>query len=207
MPLLVALDLRDVVLAGHSLGGHVANRVATLYPSSVRRVIYLDAAKDSTGLAALRAAAPSVRPEPAPGVPGRAHSAQRRLYFSFWSDAQEADFHSARTAPEIPAMEDLLALQDWSAVRQPQLDVCALDTPAVQFPWLEGRDRAALADKIASYISDRFIPWERASCDRYGREARTGTLVVVPESNHYVFLVTPEQTYLAMRRWLDATEK
>lgn len=95
------LELRDVVLVGHSLGGHVANRVAALYPSSVARVIYLDAAKDSTGLAELRAAAPSTRPSPAQLVasPGRAHLFQRLLYFAFWSDGQEADFRLAEPPP------------------------------------------------------------------------------------------------------------
>lgn len=107
---LVALHLADVVLVGHSLGGHVANRVAALYPNSVSRVIYLDAAKDSTGLADVRAAAPSQRPNSSTLVRGadtRTHWAQRRLYFNYWSDAQEADYRSGGTAPEIPAMTDL----------------------------------------------------------------------------------------------------
>ena len=74
--------------------------------------------------------------------------------------------------------------------------------PAVQFPWLAGVERARLAPRIAAYVSERFVPWERASCTRFAREATRGTLVVVPESNHYVFLVSPEQTYVAMTRWL-----
>jgi len=200
-----ALRLRDVILVGHSLGGHVANRVAILHGSRVARVIYLDAAKDSTGLAALRAAAPTVRPSPealSRGDDARAHWAQRRLYFAFWSNAQEADYRAGRTAPEIPSMSDLYSLQDWRAVRQPQLDVCALDTPSVQFPWLAGRDRERMTSQIARYLADRFVPWERASCARFAAEARSGTLVIVPQSNHYVFLVSPEQTYVAMKRWL-----
>lgn len=204
---LVALHLSDVVLAGHSLGGHVANRAAALYPSAVSRVIYLDAAKDSTGLADLRAAAPSQRPSPSTLVRGadpRTHWAQRRLYFNYWSDAQEADYRSGGTAPEIPVMADLYALVDWRSVKQPQMDICALDSPAVQFPWLDGVERARLADRIAAYVSERFVPWERASCARFAREATNGTLVIVPESNHYVFLVSPEQTYLAMTRWLKS---
>src|SRR5205823_1967042 len=40
-----ALRARDVVLVGHSLGGHVANRAAARHPHAVTRVIYLDAAK------------------------------------------------------------------------------------------------------------------------------------------------------------------
>jgi pimeloyl-ACP methyl ester carboxylesterase len=205
---LLALHLHDVVLAGHSLGGHVANRVAALYPNAVSRVVYLDAAKDSTGLAALRAAAPSVRPEPGTLVRGedaRAHWAQRRLYFNYWSDAQEADYRSGRTAPEIAAMSDLYALQDWHLMKQPQLDVCALDTAAVQFPWLEGAERARLADRIAAYVNERFVPWERASCIRFARQATNATLVTVPASNHYVFLVSPEQSYVAITRWLQST--
>lgn len=199
------LGLRDVVLVGHSLGGHVANRVATLSRGRVARVIYLDAAKDSTGLAALRAAAPTVRPSPdtlSRGDDARAHWAQRRLYFAFWSDAQEADYRAGRTAPEIPSMSDLYALQDWRSVRQPQLDLCALDTPSVQFPWLAGPARNQMTTRIARYVADRFIPWERASCARFVNEARSGTLAIVPQSNHYVFLVSPEQTYVTMKRWL-----
>ncbi len=124
------------------------------------------------------------------------------LYFSFWSDAQEADYRAGRTAPEIPSMSDLYALQDWRAVRQPQLDVCALDTPSVQFPWVAGAARERMQVAIAKYVGEQFVPWERASCARFAKEALSGTLVVVPESNHYVFLVSPEQTYVAMSRWL-----
>lgn len=202
---LIALRASDVVLVGHSLGGHVANRVATLYQKSVARVIYLDAAKDSIGLAALRAAAPTTRPSPdtlTRGADSRTHWAQRRLFFSFWSDAQEADYRSGKTAAEIPAMTDLYALQNWAVVRQPQLDICAFDWPAVQFPWLAGAAREPLAGEISKYVVEQFVPWERASCERFRRDARDGTLVIVPESNHYVFLVSPERTYVAMTRWL-----
>lgn len=200
-----ALKLKDAILVGHSLGGHVANRVAALYPTSVSRVIYLDAAKDSTGLATLRAAAPTTRPPIADArrsTQARAHDLQRRLYFSFWSDAQEADVRAAGTAPEIATMSDLYALQDWSSVRQPQLAICALDTPDVQFPWLDARERLALHERIEHYVRGRFVPWERGGCERFSREASDGSLVVIPESNHYVFLVSPEQTYVAMRHWL-----
>jgi pimeloyl-ACP methyl ester carboxylesterase len=203
---IVALGLRDVTLVGHSLGGHVANRVAALYPSAVSRVIYLDAAKDSTGLAALRAAAPAMRPtvpDSAWSTRDRARATYRRLLFNYWSDAQEADFRAQHTAREVPNMADLYALQDWRSVPHPQLDVCALDTPAVQFPWLTGTERAALQSSIDRYVAERYVPWERAGCERFAREAPRGTLVVVPQSNHYVFLVSPEQTYRAMRGWLD----
>jgi pimeloyl-ACP methyl ester carboxylesterase len=205
-----ALKLKDVVLVGHSLGGHVANRVAALYPTLVARVVYLDAAKDSTGLAAVRAKAPTTRPKIA-GVARstrvRAHDLQRRLYFSFWSDAQEADFRAAATAPEITTMADLFALQNWRSVRQPQLAICALDTSDVQFPWLDVRERLALRDRIKHYVAEQFVPWERAGCERFAREASNGSLVVIPESNHYVFLVSPEQTYIAVRRWLESVDE
>lgn len=133
----------------------------------------------------------------------RAHDVQRRLYFSFWSDAQEADVRAASTAPEITAMADLYALQDWRGVRQPQLAICALDTSAVQFPWLDARERARLHEQIEHYVARQFVPWERAGCERFAREAPNGSLVVIPQSNHYVFLVSPEQTYIAMRHWLE----
>jgi pimeloyl-ACP methyl ester carboxylesterase len=203
---ITALGFHDVVLVGHSLGGHVANRVAALYPANIARVLYLDAAKDSIGLTALRKAAPTMRPpvgKAPPEFAGRAHAAQRWLYFNYWSDAQEADVRNGRTAPEIPAMVDLLAPIDWKHIGKPQLDICALDTTELQFPWLLASERRELRARIAEYVRERFVPWERVSCDRFGHEAAQGTLIVVPGSNHYVFLVSPEQTYQAMRRWLE----
>ena len=203
-----ALHIAQVILVGHSLGGHVANRVAALYPGLIARVIYLDATKDSTGLAAVRAAAPTTRPaieELPPSPLPRAHDAQRRLYFAFWSDAQEADVRAARTAPQVFEMVDLYAPADWRSVRQRQLAICALDTPVVQFPWLQPAQRVTLGSAIAHYVDDLFVPWERAGCERFAREAPNGSLDIIYKSNHYVFLVSPEQTYRAMRKWLSET--
>jgi pimeloyl-ACP methyl ester carboxylesterase len=202
-----ALRLANVTLVGHSLGGHVANRVAAMYPAAVARVVYLDAAKDSTGLAALRAEAPTTRPT----VPDSAfrtltskRATYRQLVFPYWSDALEADLRAQRVSRWVLAMPDLYALGDWHAVRQPQLDVCGLDQVKVNFPWLSTEERAALASRLEHYVRDLFIPWERKGCERFARDAPEGTLVVVRESNHYVFLVTPDQTYEAVSRWLGS---
>lgn len=102
-------------------------------------------------------------------------------------------------------MADLYAITDWHTVRQPQLAICALDTPAVHFPWLSERERVALTDRIVRYVRETFQPWERSGCDRFARSAPNGTLVIVPESNHYVFLVSAAQTYHAIREWLAAS--
>lgn len=84
-------------------------------------------------------------------------------------------------------MTDLYALQNWQSVRQPQLDVCALDAPSTQFPWLEGTERARLRDRIDDYVLQRFVPWELAGCRRFASDALAGSLAMISASNHMSF--------------------
>jgi pimeloyl-ACP methyl ester carboxylesterase len=189
---LAALRLTDVVLGGHSLGGHVSNRVARHYPERVQRVVYLDATKDSTGLRAVRAAAPFRRPDPATypqqGL-AQARRSYRALFFRFWSDAQEADFREQNTAPQIAQLPDLYRPLHYADVPVPQLALCALDREDLHFPWLSAEARRSGAPAIHAYHTQHYLPWEQAGCSRFGQEARQGTEVVVPASHHYIHIV------------------
>jgi pimeloyl-ACP methyl ester carboxylesterase len=189
---LAALHLSDVVLGGHSLGGHVSNRVARQYPQRLRRVVYLDATKDSTGLRAVRAAAPFQRPDPNTydwRGQAQARRSYRALYFRFWSDAQEADFREQNTAPQVAQMSDLYRPLQYAQVRVPQLALCALDREDLHFPWLSAEERRSQAQAIFTYHTRYYLPWEQAGCSRFSQQAHQGTEVVVPASHHYLHIV------------------
>jgi pimeloyl-ACP methyl ester carboxylesterase len=188
-----ALHLTGVVLAGHSLGGHVSNRVARQYPQLLQRVVYLDATKDSVGLRAVRAAAPFQRPDAGTyawkGL-AQARRSYRALYFRFWSNAQEADFREQNTDLQVPRMPDLYWPLEYSQVQVPQLALCALDREDLHFPWLSAEERRSSVQAIQAYHTQYYLPWEQAGCSRFSQEARNGTEVVVPASHHYIHTVT-----------------
>jgi pimeloyl-ACP methyl ester carboxylesterase len=187
-----ALRLPGVILAGHSLGGHVSNRVARQYPQKLQWVVYLDATKDSTGLRAVRAAAPFQRPDQrryAWNSLTETRRSYRALFFRFWSDAQEADFREQNTAPQIAGMRDLYYPLVYSPIRVPQLALCALDREDLHFPWLSDHQRLIGAQAIRDYHTRHYLPWEQAGCSRFSEEATNGREVVVPASHHYIHLV------------------
>ncbi len=225
LPALVAdirqfLDVMGVArasLAGHSLAGDELTRFAGLHPERVDRLVYLDAALDRSGRAALDARDPLPPPPPSAEDFASLDSVRNwlRRQFGFWSDAQEADLRATVvTLPDgsvrvgLPRRigEALVAGMAEFRPEYTKVQAPALGFYAVPYthPLLAGADDEATRATARAYVDTEWRPWKQAEIARFRRDMANGRVVELPDAHHYCFIDRLDDVAREMRTFLLA---
>lgn len=169
--------LARVTLAGHSLGGAVALRLALGWPSVVRRLALI-------GTGARLRVVPAFL-EQARHAGERGVEAITQMSFAQGHEAQATAYHAGRapTAPgilyrDLSACDHFDAMADLGRVAQPTLIIVG------------AHDRMT-PPKYAEYLRERIAGSQ---------------LVTVPDAGHYVQLERPDVVAKALRDWLARAE-
>lgn len=209
--LLNSLDLTEVVLVGHSLGGDEITQFAVKHPDRVNAVIYLDAAYDHilTGQwqSSLSSSFEAGPPAPTAGDIESVQAFQRYLasvhgvtlplgevLASFRFDAAGV-FQEPRSPPRV--MQEIMAATEppnFAGVRAPVLSVYSdFQVPQDFAPWLPDESSALSEELLRQVATER----ERV-------EALFPKLTVVMRRNHhYQFLSEPDWTESTIRTFLE----
>jgi pimeloyl-ACP methyl ester carboxylesterase len=207
------LGLSRLALVGHSIAGDELTAFAGRYPERVTGLVYLDAAYDHSGVAALIRASPA----PPPMLPSDSASpaaVQAYLLRVFGMRIPEAQLRAigrydpsgklvANVTPD--AIDSLMIAgsghPDYAAVRVPALAIYAVADSALQvFPgWgsLDSTGRVA-----ARHFTAVLQAWAAAERARFRRELPTGQVVELHGANHYVFFSHASKVARAMRTFL-----
>jgi pimeloyl-ACP methyl ester carboxylesterase len=202
--LLDSLHFRRATIAAHSFGGWALTEMARRYPGRLDRAVYLDAAFDmrvSDSIVALR---PIHRPPL-----GNVHSpadVMRWLkadFFGLWTPALEAEYR-ARPRDENARAAQLQRVgdeaertpPDWAKLTVPALAICALATPASEFPWLTPTDSGYAAAR--RYVEAERRPRQHAECERFRMAGADHRILELP-GHHYVFVWHPAEVANAIR--------
>lgn len=192
-----SLELRRVILAGHSMAGMEMTRLAAEDPDRVAGLIYIDAAHDLTLVESLRV------PELCPMGPEAMEAIGRRF------EDLEAHRHTQRRRTEdgswVPdvsrvAVEKLAAgfgTPDFAAVRAPALAVYHVPYRAEDVV-----GGVAISDACASALQ-RYIYEGIAAFVEGMPRAR---IVAIQDGQHNLHLVAPDALETAMDRWLEGLE-
>jgi non-heme chloroperoxidase len=208
-----SLGLPQVALVGHSIAGDELTAFAGRFPEHVTGLVYLDAAYDHSGVAALIRESPA----PPPMLPSDSASpaaVQAYLLGVFGMRIPEAQLRAiarydtsgklaANVTPE--AIDSLMIAgsghPDYAAVRVPALAIYAVPDSAPQvFPgWgrLDSTGRVA-ARRFTAVLQG----WAAAERARFRRELPTGQVVELHGANHYVFFSHATEVTRAMRTFL-----
>jgi pimeloyl-ACP methyl ester carboxylesterase len=210
------LHLRRVTLIGHSLGGDEITKVAATWPERVEKLVYLDAAHDRVGLLErligndwpedpLMSSADSASPEAvrrylATIYGFRLNAAEIRQWYVFGDDGKMLRLRT----PDSVGMRLILPQVEHPAYAKIRAPVLAFynvpTTPAAFFPRYALGDSAYRARADAAFArSDAWAATERA---RLRREIPGARIVELPNSNHYVFVVSEAEVLRETRKFL-----
>jgi pimeloyl-ACP methyl ester carboxylesterase len=218
-----ALDLRRVVLAGHSIAGNELTRFAGLHPERVQGLVYLDTTFDYTLDGDTGGGQPpenNALNEPTPGAADEASlqaavAFNRRLVKNWWP-ALEANLRDSldlradggvrpNTPDSVATAMDVAAhnfVPDYSAVRAPSLVVTALPaTPRDLLPWLaEPLDAATRKDADSMVRVIRHV--YSANSNQLVAALRTSHRLTLDNACHADFLMEREAEVLRAIRFM-----
>jgi pimeloyl-ACP methyl ester carboxylesterase len=203
------LGLDRVNLAGHSIAGGELTRFATLYPSRVASLIYLDAMLQPAGLEDL-IAEDTIKVKATDADFATYESARawfQRCFFGFWSPAVEADFRintTPSTTTDIIFKDAALSRawrQDYSSIHVPALVLHTLATLEQRRPCVAGSPDRDRARRAKAFLDRRFRPYQQAGVD-FVRRQMPKVKVIEMKGHHFLFISNQDQVVRAMRQFL-----
>ncbi len=201
------LGIRRAHVAGHSLGGAEAMRLAVEHPGRVRRIVFLDGLPDWADVESIDGHGEPRRPAPGDAFRtiGGHREWLREAFYGFWTPALEADFRYSGPNPTANAAlrEDAFArAPEYGRLRVPVLAIVAQASMATAFPWLTapGADPEARR-RAETYLEEVFNPYQRRRADRFRRNTPEGEVLML-EGSHYIQNSNADSVVHAMRRFL-----
>jgi non-heme chloroperoxidase len=206
------LQLRRVILIGHSIAGEEMTRFASTYPDRVSKLVYLDAAYDRVWGDALMTARFPVPPDvPHPPQPGSADTASAAAYVAFVHRTRgvnipEADIRARYgfdgwnedTTPASRAMG--VERPNYAGVRAPALAIYAVTDYVRQMePWQAAdREHSALLENVNTATEAVMLQLR----NQFRDEVRGGRILEIHGGHHWVFVSHREVVVRAIREFL-----
>ena len=182
-----ALEVKQVVLLGNSIGGAVAVRFAALHPELVRGVILSNPGGMDPGGLLARLFIGHLVSKFHDGAEG--HASFKPWFDEYYRSILVTDASAARRTLIVEAGYESAAVleQAWRSFAQPEADQRAL-AATLKMPVL-----------VAWASRDGLIQWSR---NREAIEAIPGVKVVQLEAGHSPFLETPDEFLAAVKPFL-----
>lgn len=214
-PVTLALDLRDFLkavgvrradLVGHSMSGLELTRVAASNPELVRRLVYLDAATDKSGLADAWGRGPLGNLDPPTAalasyarltdwtqhlLKSRSPAIEANLRQCFASGSSGLVFRTPKKVDDAVLTALLADHPDYSAVRAPALAIYADFSRADQVPKGTSAQVRAAADYFSRTV---IVPWQTVEKARFRQNIACGSVLELKHTGHYLFLERPRDT-------------
>jgi non-heme chloroperoxidase len=202
-----ALEIKQVILVGHSLAGVELSHFAALYPQRVLKLVYLDAAFDyaSPAYQAMQARNPLRSLQP-PGINADHYSIEnyvvslRRAYpglAAIWNEV----FDKMSTAIEAGLREMLNTYSpEFSQILAPVLSFFALQDSAnyLSSVFMSAEQQA----QVVEFFNTLLIPYTKDWIEQYRRMVPHAKIVEIPKGHHYCFMKQEELVFEEMRRFL-----
>jgi pimeloyl-ACP methyl ester carboxylesterase len=219
-----ALDIKQVILAGHSMANVELSHFSGLYPERVLKLIFLDAAYDRNSAAYKDMVEHSpFRRIQFPGMDVDYYSsddyfaAMKRAYPSFttiWTEAMEQQsLHEITKTPDgkiTDRMSDAISKAITDTLTSYVLEDSKIKAPALAFfslskglntisdEWMTDEQKA----EILNHVETKENAWTRESIELFRRNVPHAKIVEIPHGHHYCFIEQDELVYEEMRKFL-----
>jgi non-heme chloroperoxidase len=212
---LAAMNVRRVILVGHSLAGDELTRFAGLHSDIVIKLVYLDAAHDRAGfLELMKGAPPALSPSKA-DIESLESFRRWVSRMSFWSEAWEANLRDMMSysvdgkilgeAKPDHVTRSLIrgtieSHPDYAKVKAPALNIAA-----VGFSFKAWDAVRALPDpertKAEEFLS-KLARHQKEQTERFRRSIPNGKLVELQDTDHHCFIQREDDVVREMRAFL-----
>jgi pimeloyl-ACP methyl ester carboxylesterase len=200
-----ALNIRRVILIGHSMAGDEMTAFANMYPDRVRSLVYLDAAYDHSLFNEL------MDRDPLQNSPSKeslvSFEDSKEWYVrnvGVWSDAVEADSRTANLRTDgtmridsMPPNVSKALFQemagyhpDYSAIRRPILAFYAV---MPTHPEIRPDMSAEIRKKAQTFWNDSWIPYQRREIEKLKSSGATVRIVEMQGVPHLCFIRPQDQ--------------
>jgi pimeloyl-ACP methyl ester carboxylesterase len=207
-----SLKIGQAVFVGHSLAGTELSKLGAVYPTRVRKLVYLDAL-DIGGGGWASIPQPPTAPD---ATPADLESVQRLAAANARDEGYRRPLAalcnmirldaSGRvvgpvTPPEISA-KIMAGLQpaEYGAIRVPALGIFNRITPRFRAPYYWSLDPAKRRELTRSIAM--LSPWVDGAIRRFRSEVHDSRVVELQDTNHYVFIVDEALAVREMREFL-----
>ena len=219
-----ALKIDKAILVGHSMAYIELSRFAILYPEHILKLIFLDAAYDSSSPEWKAVLEKNPLPKIMPGWPEDFSGTieeyiteiQRRFpsLSVVWSDAMdEQTRHTFRATPDGKVMDKMSETEfnalshtincyapEYSKIQAPTLSFFALqDGSTFLSPEYMTDEQKTL---VMEYFKTTRLPYTRQYIEQFRQEVPHAKIVEIPQGHHYCFIKQEELVYKEMRKFL-----
>jgi pimeloyl-ACP methyl ester carboxylesterase len=207
-----SLKIGPAVFVGHSLAGTELSKLGAVYPTRVRKLVYLDAL-DIGGGGWASIPQPPAAPD---ATPADLESVQRLAAANARDDGYRKPLAalcnmirldpSGRvvgpvTPPEISAkIMAGLRPAEYGRIRAPALGIFNRITPRFRASYYRSLDPAKRQEFTRSIAM--LSPWVAGAIRRFRSEVRDSRVVELEDTNHYVFIVDEALVVREMREFL-----
>jgi pimeloyl-ACP methyl ester carboxylesterase len=207
-----SLTIGQAVFVGHSLAGTELSKLGAVYPTRVRKLVYLDAL-DIGGAGWASIPQPPTAPD---ATPADLESVQRLAAANARDDGYRRplaalcnmirlDASGRVVGPVTPpgiSAKIMAGLQpaEYGAIRAPALGIFNRITPRFRAPYYWSLDPAKQREFTGSIAM--LSPWVDAAIRRFRSEVRDSRVVELQDTNHYVFIVDEALAVREMRKFL-----
>ncbi len=204
--LLDALQIKRVILVGHSIAGDELTAFAAAHPDRVDKLIYLDAAIDRSQEAEAEEARRGKEPPGGPSFPKEELASVesyldhlRKMFPEAWSDAFEANLRDGIIIHEDGTVERRTPDRVYRAIRKgsllAQLDYTRVKPPTLSFY----SDSATAHDPAARKHLAEWVDRDIALIRKSGPQIQ---IVQLPGAGHYLFIDHLDEVVARMQRFL-----
>ena len=168
-------------LVGHSLAGDEMTLFASLHPTRVNKMVYLDAAYDRTKMLTCADELPA---EMAP--PSALRMMREAMNCPGWADIVVKDMPAPDVYNvQVSTMRSATKFRpEYAKVKAPSLSIYA----DAEVPQLAGNVSEETRKKLEGYWKEKRAPLTRASIEEFRKEMKNGQVVEIKGSTHYVFV-------------------
>jgi pimeloyl-ACP methyl ester carboxylesterase len=219
-----ALEIEEVILAGHSLAYIELSRFALLYPERVRKLIFLDAAYDNTSPEYKAVLEKNPMPKMMPAWPGDHFdtvedyiATLKRLYPTLaviWDEVMEEQTkHTLKTTPDGKVMDKMSEAEfkainnminsyspEYTKLRVPILSFFTLQNGSafLSQDYMTEEQKAAVMD----YFKTVRLPYTRKYIEQFRRNVPHAKIIEILDGHHYCFIKHEELVFDEMSKFL-----
>jgi non-heme chloroperoxidase len=203
---LKAVGVHRADLVGHSMSGLELTRTATSDADLVRRLVYLDAATDKSGLADQWENDPLGNRDPPPDaltsyarltrwtqqlLKSRSPAIEANVRQCFDSGPGGLVFRTPKSVDAAVVAAIVSDHPDYSAIRAPALAIYSDYDSADQVPPGTSDQARSAADAFSRTV---YQPWQEVEKARFRTQMPCGRILELEHTGHYLFLERPRET-------------